>query len=75
MYLEKTYGSAYGSGQGHTSPEAPPSPSANLEGSKGNKSKTAKHKQQRAQTPPPDGGRFDLRCDVDLAFERHYCNL
>lgn len=58
IFLEKTYGSAYSSGQGEATPkEAPLSPSANLEGAKGKKGTTAKHK----QTPPPDGGRFDLR--------------
>lgn len=72
IYLEKTYGSAYG-GQGQSPPKEPPlSPPPLLvsDGVKGKKGKTAKYKQQRLQTPPPDGGRFDLRCDADLATTR-----
>lgn len=68
MYLERTYGSAYGDGQKQTPPTVQEGSSpavAASQGAKGKKGRAAKYKPVKSQTPPPDGGRFDLRCDED----------
>lgn len=67
VYLEKTYGSAYGDvpGQGQSSSKAEATPSplliAGESGGKGKKGRAAKHKQNKPPTFVPEGGRFDLR--------------
>ncbi|CAM9653567.1 unnamed protein product, partial [Ectocarpus sp. 12 AP-2014] len=75
MYLEKTYGSAYGDVPGQGQPpgkaEATPSPLliAGESGGKGKKGRAAKHKQNKSPTFVPEGGRFDLsRGDVESAL-------
>lgn len=65
MFLERTYGSAYSDGQGQSAPAAHEGSSpavATGQGAKGKKGRAAKYKPAKSQTPPPDGGRFDLRC-------------
>lgn len=70
MYLEKTYGSAYGDvpGQGQPSGKAEATPSPLMiagesggKGKKGKKGRAAKHKHNKSPTFVPEGGRFDLR--------------
>lgn len=56
LYLERTFGSAYGEGQAVPATTLPPEEVENVEGKKERAAKV-KPKPQA----PPDGGRFDLR--------------
>lgn len=58
LYLERSFGSAYG---GSELPLAP-SPSKEADGAKGTKGRAAKQKPK--PQPVPEGGRFDLRYTV-----------
>lgn len=69
LYLERTYGSAYG-GTANVLEASWTSKQPNGDSAKGKAARIAKRAHQ-PQTPP-DGGRFDLRCaEYFRSFEKY----